>query len=240
MNKDFIKRLLKSLVSGADTALTTAGQAIQDAGGWLEKNKQANKPYAPQAIQMAQQQASSPPPQRTQEDFMEVARKYREGLSNPTPTPQPMQAPSQPMQQSTTPVYGTEKTRDNSKVASLLDRYAESLSPKDDEFKKVIHAIALDESGGNPMAVGDNGNSIGIFQNNMAGGRGIGHTKENLSKAEYNIKLSVPELYRAFQSGINKGLKGSELTAYVSRVAQRPRAGLEERAGQKYGMRVGG
>jgi len=127
----------------------------------------------------------------------------------------------------------------NTTVKKLIDQYADQYLSGDKEFKMVLYAIALAESGGNPNAIGDNGNSIGIFQNNMAGGRGTGHTKEDLLDPEYNIRISMKELFNAFMQGRNMGITGSSLATFVSRVAQRPQAGLEENAGRNYGREMG-
>lgn len=124
-------------------------------------------------------------------------------------------------------------------VSELLDQYAEKYQPGDAEFRKIIHAIALAESGGRADAIGDNGDSIGVFQANMAGGRGAGYTKEQLFDPEFNIKIAMPEFLTAYSLGRNMGLRGRDLVAYVSRTAQRPEAGLEWRAADNYGRFVG-
>jgi len=130
---------------------------------------------------------------------------------------------------------------------NLLNSYAEKYAPGDEEFKKVVHAIALTESGGDPRAAGDywtdddgvnRAHSYGLFQANVQGGRGQGHKIEDLQDAEYNIKISVPELYQAYTDGINQGLSGADLVAHVSRGAQRPAEGLEWKAAQNYGRYV--
>lgn len=126
-----------------------------------------------------------------------------------------------------------------STVSQLLDQYAEKYQPGDDEFRKIIHAIALAESGGRANAVGDNGNSIGVFQANMAGGRGAKYTIEQLLDPEFNIKIAMPEFLTAYSLGKRQGLKGRDLVAYVSRTAQRPAEGLEWHAADNYGRFVG-
>jgi len=113
-----------------------------------------------------------------------------------------------------------------------------NISAERKEFKKIMHAIALAESSGNPNAVGDQGVSIGLYQNNMATGRGVGHTKENLMNPEYNAELAAKDLINYYRQGIIAGLSGSELTAFVSRYGQRPAAGNEYHAAAKYGQYI--
>ncbi len=131
--------------------------------------------------------------------------------------------------------FGTTVSGD---VGGIIDRIAEEFRPGDEEFRKIMHAIALAESGGDPNAVGDNGNSIGLYQNNMAGGRGQGHSIENLKNPEYNARLAAGELSRFFDIGRRKGLSGQNLTAYVSKYGQRPAAGNEWAAARRYGEMI--
>lgn len=53
------------------------------------------------------------------------------------------------------------------------------------------------ESGGNPAAVGDNGCSIGLFQANMCGGQGAGHSRERLLDPVYNARVVAPQIAAA-------------------------------------------
>lgn len=124
-------------------------------------------------------------------------------------------------------------------ISDIINRQSDQVSGGDKEFAKIMHAIVLTESGGNPYAIGDNGDSIGLFQNNMAGGRGAGHKKEDLLNPEYNASISIPALYRVYLDGAMKGLRGSDLVAYVSRNGQRPAAGLEWNAAKNYGRTIG-
>jgi len=126
-----------------------------------------------------------------------------------------------------------------SNIAGIIDQSAEKYAPGDDEFKKVLHAIVLAESGGNPLAVGDQGNSIGLFQNNMAGGRGQGYSVEQLSDPYFNADLSVKDLLTHYKQGLANGLSGANLVAFVSRYGQRPAAGNEWNAAKNYGLRIG-
>lgn len=124
-------------------------------------------------------------------------------------------------------------------IEQIIDQAAEKYIPGNEEFKRVLHAIVLAESNGDPDAEGDNGNSIGLFQNNMAGGRGAGYTIEQLKDPIFNANLAAQDLARYFKDGIKRGLRGKDLTAFVSRTGQRPAAGLEQNAAKNYGRKAG-
>src|SRR5690606_32082206 len=83
-----------------------------------------------------------------------------------------------------------------------------------DTFFRAIAAIAYGESGLNPNAIRDtragydplvaSGQaqrelSVGLFQNNMMGGRGSGYSIEQLKDPNFNIDISLPQLWNAFQ-----------------------------------------
>lgn len=125
-------------------------------------------------------------------------------------------------------------------VGNIIDKVAEEMRPGDIEFKKIMHAIALAESGGNPNAVGDNGQSIGLYQNRMKFGRGGNYSKEQLLDPEFNTKLAAQELVKYYDQAISKGLTGRQATEYVSKYGQRPAPGNEKAAGSKYGQIVSG
>ena len=65
---------------------------------------------------------------------------------------------------------------------------------KPEDVDKALYVIS-GESGGNPLASGDGGSSIGLFQMNMSGGLGTGSTAEQLQDPEYNIKLAAQAVY---------------------------------------------
>ncbi len=123
--------------------------------------------------------------------------------------------------------------------AEAIHNAAEKYMPGDREFEIVLNAIALAESGGDPKAVGDAGNSIGLFQNNMAGGRGASYTKVQLEDPQFNAELAAKELSYYYRQGMAQGLKGANLVAYVSRTGQRPAAGNEWNAAKNYGRMIG-
>lgn len=125
-------------------------------------------------------------------------------------------------------------TKFTSTIEKAINSVADKYLPGDAEFKKVVRAIVTAESGGNPNIEGDGGASIGLLQANMAQGRGVGYTKEQLKDPYFNLELGMAELVPAYQQGIAQGIRGSQLAAYVSRVAQRPAAGYEQNAAAAY------
>ena len=133
------------------------------------------------------------------------------------------------------PASTTTKT---SKIGDIINQAADKYAPGDEEFKKVLHAIALAESNGNPKAAGDGGHSIGLFQNNMVAGRGYGYTKDQLEDPNFNADLSAKDLYNYYKKGAAQGLAGANLVAYVSRNGQRPAPGNEWNAAKNYGRYV--
>jgi len=127
-------------------------------------------------------------------------------------------------------------------VGVIIDSVANEIAPGDEEFRLVAHAIALAESGGNPNSknISNIEESYGLYQNNRRGGRGTGHSVENLLDPTYNARLSLTDLYRYYVQGREKGLKGQDLVAYVSRNGQRPAKGAEFSAAKRYGQLVSG
>jgi hypothetical protein len=132
------------------------------------------------------------------------------------------------------------KVLTSSGVGTVIDKVANEIAPGNADFRKALHAIALAESGGNPNAIGDNGNSIGLFQNNMYAGRGFGHTKEQLLDPEYNTRLAAKDLINHYNKAKNLGYKGSDIAVYMSRYGQRPAAGNEFKPAKFYGKYVSG
>ena len=65
---------------------------------------------------------------------------------------------------------------------------------KPEDVDKALYVIN-GESGGNPTASGDGGNSIGLFQMNMGGGLGTGSSASQLSDPEFNIRLAAQAVY---------------------------------------------
>lgn len=153
---------------------------------------------------------------------------------NTIPTLPESQPPAQPALEQQAPTMSQPQN-----IQGIIDSAAEKYAPGDQEFKKVLHAIAMAESGGNPGAVGDGGNSIGLFQNNMAGGRGAGHSPQDLMDPVYNADISAADLVNHYRQGVAQGLSGPNLVAYVSRNGQRPAAGNEMHAARNYGMIAG-
>ena len=127
----------------------------------------------------------------------------------------------------------------NSQIDQIIRKVANAFLPGDNEFYKILSAIALTESGGRPDAVGDGGWSIGLFQNHMRDGRGVGHTREQLMDPLYNAALAAKELVKYYLQGKQKGIKGPQLAVYVSKYGQRPAPGNELKVVPNYGKSVG-
>lgn len=108
----------------------------------------------------------------------------------------------------------------------------------------ILWALVMAESGGNPAATGDfrDGKpvSFGLLQANTAGGRGQGHTPEQLMDAEYNLRLGLEEIAPVYQRLYAQGLRGAELAREVGRIAQRPQEGLEQGYADAYLALTGG
>jgi hypothetical protein len=101
---------------------------------------------------------------------------------------------------------------------SLADRYSQQWGLDD---PNVLRALIMAESTGDPNAVGDNGNSIGLLQANMAGGRGQGYTADQLRDPDFNLSIAQPEITSTYAAGKAQGLAGRDLTRYVAVHAQR-------------------
>jgi hypothetical protein len=81
-------------------------------------------------------------------------------------------------------------------------------------------ANASAESQFNPGAVGDNGNSIGLFQCNMKGGLGRGHSRTQLMDPEYNTLVLAQEAARLWSTSPRTG--AYRLTDWWCRELERP------------------
>lgn len=86
----------------------------------------------------------------------------------------------------------------------------------------VLYAVVMTESEGNPLAVGDNGKSHGLFQVYTTV-----HPDYNIAKGkssiEYQADYWIPELKKAYDKAVNLGLKGVELALYTERYGERPK-----------------
>ena len=81
-------------------------------------------------------------------------------------------------------------------------------------------ANAIGESNLDPTAVGDDGHSIGLFQENRDGGLGTGHSVASLENPQTNIRIALDaaEQYSAFAAATT--INGA-VAAFVSDV-ERP------------------
>ena len=86
-----------------------------------------------------------------------------------------------------------------------------------------ILALILTESGGNPRAVGDGGNSIGLFQMNSRGeGAGMSVVERENPKVQFDHML--PLIKTAFDKGRSRGLDGPQLAVFIAAKAEKPAA----------------
>ena len=95
----------------------------------------------------------------------------------------------------------------------------------------MVTAIAQWESNMNPSVPGDNGSSIGLFQLNMAGGKGTGFTAAELSDPILNVSIAADYLTRLAAEGLAAG--GPEEAArrmILDRGGQNPKRGTPESA----------
>lgn len=123
-------------------------------------------------------------------------------------------------------------------ISALSAQYAAQYGPKagvdSGVLNSIIQSLILAESGGNVKAVGDNGNSIGLFQMNMAGGAGSGYTAAQLQDPNVQMRAMVPQIADAVKQGLSMGLTGSDLAVYVGKTVERPAAGNEQAYGTAY------
>ena len=77
-------------------------------------------------------------------------------------------------------------------VQRIMDRYGVPAS--------VWYPIVEADSGGNPNAIGDSGNSIGLFQINTAGGQGqaYANNKNALMDPALNASVAAPAIWSAY------------------------------------------
>jgi hypothetical protein len=113
----------------------------------------------------------------------------------------------------------------------LADRYSAEWGIDD---PLVLRALIMAESEGDPNAVGDNGNSIGLLQANMAGGRGQGYTADQLRDPDFNLRIAQAEVTQAYAEGKAQGLAGRDLARHVAIKAQRPREDTYDRYSNWY------
>jgi soluble lytic murein transglycosylase-like protein len=106
-------------------------------------------------------------------------------------------------------------------VWELADRYSARYGLDD---RKVLRAIILAESDGNPQVVKRTGRewSVGLLQANRLGGRGEGLSEAELLDPERNLALGMPEIAAAYRQAVADGYRGSPLAVRVAQLAQRP------------------
>lgn len=77
-------------------------------------------------------------------------------------------------------------------IKSTFDRYGVPAA--------VWYPIMMMESGGNPDAIGDNGDSVGLFQLNIRAGQGFGWDKTYLMHPIHNAEIAAPSIAAAFKA----------------------------------------
>lgn len=100
-------------------------------------------------------------------------------------------------------------------VQRIFDRY--------DVPASVWYPIMQAESGGNPNAIGDNGDSIGLFQINTRSGQGIAYAnnKNALMDPALNASVAAPAIWSAYQS-ITGQYSVEHMAAQVARRSGHP------------------
>jgi hypothetical protein len=108
------------------------------------------------------------------------------------------------------------------KVACLIERNFDNMQiPKNITAAAIVNAVA--ESKLNPLAIGDNGKAIGVFQLHS---NGLGHKISNSLKKDVNINSNVVAVQIIKNSKLLKteqnGADISELTKIITKDIMRP------------------
>jgi murein DD-endopeptidase MepM/ murein hydrolase activator NlpD len=107
----------------------------------------------------------------------------------------------------------------------MTDEVFNILKKKGDKYGipvSIWYPIVMTESGGNPLAIGDSGKSYGLFQVYTTV-----HPDYNIEKGKTSISYQadywMPNLAKAYQQGLQKGLTGLDLTLYTERYGEKPK-----------------
>lgn len=88
----------------------------------------------------------------------------------------------------------------------------------------VVYPIVMTESRGDPLAIGDNGKSYGLFQIYT-----IAHHDYNIEKGKSDIKYQIdywmPVLAKHYNDGKSQGYTGLDLVLYTERYGEQPQKG---------------
>jgi soluble lytic murein transglycosylase-like protein len=95
-----------------------------------------------------------------------------------------------------------------------IDRMINTLSTIYNVPARVVEAIMLAESEGNPNAIGDRGKSIGLFQLHEQG-LGYGMSKEERLDPAWNAKIAIPVIAEQYREGLERGFSGEPLIRYT-------------------------
>lgn len=120
----------------------------------------------------------------------------------------------------------TQTNRSQQQTAELIrSRFSGVHGVTDERVLQAILANAYAESGWNPKAVGDAGDSFGLFQANTKGGMGAGHSPAKLKDPTYNIDLiAKSDVFRQFLrfAEQNPNMSARDLTYHFARIVERP------------------
>lgn len=108
-------------------------------------------------------------------------------------------------------------------------KYAGDLAAND-EFISMVAAATYAESGWNPTNVGDNGDSVGLFQINKV--HGLPDSVRNDPDA--SARFMMPKFVDAYQRGKAQGLSGRKLSEFVGGTAEGSEARYHYRYGDSY------
>lgn len=148
------------------------------------------------------------------------------GLQMPA-VPQPTDAASQlegmsGLQQSMNALGGVQISGSGvSRWAPLVQQSAQQYGVNDPTFNRIALAVMGAESGGNPMAAGDNGQSLGLYQLNDV----HGIPAELRFNPQFNVDWAVQRLADAYKSARAAGLSGDALVRHVYNDAINPGGG---------------
>jgi hypothetical protein len=118
--------------------------------------------------------------------------------------------------------------------ADLAEKYSRSSGVPKEFFLTLIQA----ESGGSPTALGDAGQSVGLFQLHSRGA-GAGYTVEERYSPTLQFNIMTPRIQAAYLSGRTRGLSGRDLAMWVGQQAERPAASSVPRYGTAWDQITG-
>lgn len=108
-------------------------------------------------------------------------------------------------------------------VALIVDESADEHAVP----RRIVRAIVVAESDGDPLALGDYVDGVPLSAGLLQGytgerGQAHGYTVEELQDPEFNMRLLMPPIARAYRSGRAQGLTGADLVRHVAGVSGHP------------------